>query len=75
MTEFIVEFWGFLKVRKKFWLLPIVLFLGLLGGLLVKLFQVGAEVLGQRGVPLRNGDSPKTFPERIDSIRTLPIST
>ena len=35
MTEFIVEFWGFLKARKKFWLLPIVLFLGLLGGLIV----------------------------------------
>ena len=28
------EFWAFLKVRKKFWLLPIVLILLLLGVLL-----------------------------------------
>ncbi len=35
MGEFITEFWGFLKERKKFWLLPIILFLGCLGGLIV----------------------------------------
>lgn len=29
------EFWEFLKVRKKWWLLPIVIFLVLLGALLV----------------------------------------
>lgn len=29
------EFWDFLKVRKKWWLAPIVLFLLLLGGILV----------------------------------------
>ncbi|MCF8033696.1 MAG: DUF5989 family protein [Desulfarculaceae bacterium] len=29
------EFWEFLRVRKKFWLLPIVLVLGLLGALIV----------------------------------------
>lgn len=29
------EFWDFLKVRKKWWLLPIVIFLVLLGVLLV----------------------------------------
>lgn len=29
------EFWTFLRVRKKFWLLPIVLFLLLLGALIV----------------------------------------
>jgi len=29
------EFWQFLKVRKKWWLLPIVVFLVLLGALLV----------------------------------------
>jgi hypothetical protein len=29
------EFWDFLKVRKKWWLAPIVMFLLLLGGLLV----------------------------------------
>ena len=31
----IKEFWEFLRVRKKWWLAPIVLFLVLLGGLLV----------------------------------------
>lgn len=29
------EFWEFLKVRKKFWLLPIVLILFLLGALMI----------------------------------------
>ncbi len=29
------EFWGFMKVRKKFWLLPIIIVLVLLGGLIV----------------------------------------
>jgi hypothetical protein len=31
----ITEFWEFLKVRKRYWLLPIVLVLMLLGGLIV----------------------------------------
>jgi hypothetical protein len=31
----ISEFWTFLKVRKKFWLLPIILMLLLLGALIV----------------------------------------
>jgi hypothetical protein len=35
MIEFIKELWTFMKVRKKFWLLPIVFMLLLLGGLLV----------------------------------------
>jgi hypothetical protein len=29
------ELWAFLRVRKKFWLLPIIVVMGLLGGLLV----------------------------------------
>jgi Family of unknown function (DUF5989) len=32
---FLKELWAFLRVRKKFWLLPILLTLGLIGGLLV----------------------------------------
>ena len=32
---FLVEFWQFLKVRKKFWLLPIVLLMLMFGGLLI----------------------------------------
>jgi hypothetical protein len=31
----VTEFWEFLKVRKRFWLLPIVIVLLLLGGLIV----------------------------------------
>lgn len=33
--EFLRDLWGFLKVRKKFWLLPIILCLLLLGVLIV----------------------------------------
>ena len=29
------ELWEFMRVRKKFWLLPIILLMALLGGLLV----------------------------------------
>jgi hypothetical protein len=31
----IIEFWQFLRVRKRFWLLPIILVLLLLSGLIV----------------------------------------
>ena len=33
--NFIKEFWNFLKVRKKFWLLPILIVLALFGALIV----------------------------------------
>ena len=33
--NFIKEFWQFLKVRKKFWLLPIIIVLVLFGGIIV----------------------------------------
>ncbi|GBD92149.1 hypothetical protein BMS3Abin04_02883 [bacterium BMS3Abin04] len=29
------ELWDFLKIRKKWWLLPIIIFLVLLGGLII----------------------------------------
>jgi len=32
---FIKEFWEFLKVRKKYWLLPIIIALVIFGGLIV----------------------------------------
>jgi hypothetical protein len=35
MGDFIVELWMFMRDRKKFWLLPIVLVLVLFGGLVV----------------------------------------
>ena len=33
--EFLAELWGFLRVRKKYWLLPIILVLVLMGALIV----------------------------------------
>ena len=33
--EFLKEFFEFLKIRKKYWLLPIVFVLVLLGGLII----------------------------------------
>ena len=35
MAEFVIELWAFMRERKKFWLLPIVLVLMLFGGLIV----------------------------------------
>jgi hypothetical protein len=35
MLSIVQEFWRFLRVRKKFWLLPIILMMVLLGGLIV----------------------------------------
>ncbi len=35
MIEFIKEFWEFLKIRKKYWLFPIVIVLTLFGVLIV----------------------------------------
>jgi hypothetical protein len=33
--SFVIEFWSFLKARKKFWLAPIFLVLLIFGGLIV----------------------------------------
>jgi len=33
--SFLKEFWRFIRVRKKFWLIPILLILALFGGLIV----------------------------------------
>tara|TARA_B100000780_G_C20650814_1_gene259273 strand:- start:186 stop:338 length:153 start_codon:yes stop_codon:yes gene_type:complete len=35
MIEFIKEFWEFLKFRKKYWLLPVIIVLSLFGMLIV----------------------------------------
>ena len=35
MLSFIKEVWSFLRIRKKFWLLPILLVMALLGVLIV----------------------------------------
>ena len=33
--SFLKEFWEFLRIRKKYWLLPILVFLVLFGGLII----------------------------------------
>jgi hypothetical protein len=35
MLSFLKEFWMFLRVRKKYWLLPILIMMVIFGGLLV----------------------------------------
>ena len=35
MFELLHDFWLFLKMRKRFWLMPIIILMILLGGLLV----------------------------------------
>jgi hypothetical protein len=35
MLSFLREFWMFLRVRKKYWLLPILIMMVIFGGLLV----------------------------------------
>ena len=35
MGSFIVEFWHFLRTRKKFWLAPIMIIMALFGALLI----------------------------------------
>jgi hypothetical protein len=42
MGDFLLELWGFMKERKKFWLLPIIICLVLLGSLVV--FTSGTAV-------------------------------
>jgi len=42
LIEFIRELWDFIKVRKKFWLIPIILMLLLIGGIIV--FSEGSAV-------------------------------
>ena len=33
--SFIAELWKFMRIRKKFWLLPIIIMMALFGGLVV----------------------------------------
>jgi len=35
MAEFVLELWAFMRERKKFWLLPIILVLLVFGGLIL----------------------------------------
>lgn len=40
--EFLKDLWGFLRERKKFWLLPLILILLLFGGLII--FTSGSAI-------------------------------
>jgi hypothetical protein len=42
MFDLLGDLWGFMRERKKFWLMPIILVLLLLGGLLI--FAQGSAV-------------------------------
>jgi hypothetical protein len=33
--DFLTELWAFIKVRKKFWLLPVIVMMAVFGGLVV----------------------------------------
>ena len=35
MTSLIAELWDYMRERKKFWLLPILVVMGVLGGLII----------------------------------------
>jgi hypothetical protein len=35
MISFIGELWTFIRIRKKYWLLPVILMLAVFGGLIV----------------------------------------
>jgi hypothetical protein len=35
MMDFLSELWLFMKVRKKFWLLPVIVMMAVFGGLVV----------------------------------------
>ena len=35
MFSFLKELWGFMRVRKKFWLIPILVMMVIFGGLIV----------------------------------------
>lgn len=42
MIDLLVDLWDFMRVRKKFWLAPIIIMLVLVGGLLI--FAQGSAV-------------------------------
>jgi hypothetical protein len=35
MISFLQEFWAFLRIRKKYWLLPVIITMAIFGGLVV----------------------------------------
>ena len=35
MVDFVFELWSFIRIRKKYWLLPIIVMLAVFGGLIL----------------------------------------
>ncbi len=35
MVDFVLELWSFMRIRKKYWLLPIIVMLAVFGGLII----------------------------------------
>jgi hypothetical protein len=35
MLSFVAELWSFIRIRKKYWLVPVILMLALFGGVIV----------------------------------------
>jgi Family of unknown function (DUF5989) len=35
MLDFVTELWSFMRIRRKYWLIPIIVMLTLFGGLIV----------------------------------------
>ncbi len=35
MVDFVLELWSFMRERKKYWLLPIIVMLAVFGGLII----------------------------------------
>ena len=35
MIDFVFELWSFIRIRKKYWLLPIIVMLAVFGGLII----------------------------------------
>ena len=35
MMDFIAELWSFMRIRRKYWLIPIIVMMAVLGGLVI----------------------------------------
>lgn len=35
MIDFVLELWSFIRIRRKYWLLPIIVMLAVFGGLVI----------------------------------------
>ena len=42
MAQFIIELWSYLRARRKFWLIPLLVMMALFGGLIV--FTQGSAI-------------------------------